>query len=565
MSTIDQIKIDNTLYDIQDTKNTAGSTDTSSKLFLIGATSQVASSQTYSQDTAYVGTDGCLYSHDTKVLTEANSPDFIGNIVCSNGTIDVTPSAVSGSPSIYTVNVQPWLVTDYGECDTAAATAAKVVTVTSNSFNLYSGVTVRIKFDYTNTASAPTLNVNSTGAKNIVKWGTTAVGTSTSTSWTAGSIVSFTYDGTSWVMNDHIDDTDTNNAVLQSPISTNNNFEVLFSHSANNTAETSSVGKNGGFLYNPSTGAVTIGNRASGTVGARSFAQGESLVASGVDSHAEGYTTTASGVNSHAEGYGTIASGGYSHAEGNTTKATHKSQHVFGECNISDPSTDASTTRGTYVEIVGNGTSSASSNARTLDWSGNQWIAGNYSDTNGLLAMKEVTQAQYDALTTAEKNNGTAYFITDRLSPAATDLWTKVGTATLNTTAQNCSDAINELNTEITDTHTATELLNVSGINAMTTATSQNLSEAFTNYEYLVIQLRAYNNVYQTTFVTSSYFNGTGSGTRPILMGFNTSGSYLGAVEVYKNTTSKVYIKTSSGNTFGSSYRIYIVGVMKKI
>ena len=52
-----------------DTKNTAGSTDSSSKLFLIGATSQAANPQTYSHDTAYVGTDGCLYSGSTKVLT----------------------------------------------------------------------------------------------------------------------------------------------------------------------------------------------------------------------------------------------------------------------------------------------------------------------------------------------------------------------------------------------------------------------------------------------------------------------------------------------------------------
>lgn len=52
-----------------DTKNTAGSTDSSSKLFLIGATSQAASPQTYSHDTAYVGTDGCLYSGGAKVLT----------------------------------------------------------------------------------------------------------------------------------------------------------------------------------------------------------------------------------------------------------------------------------------------------------------------------------------------------------------------------------------------------------------------------------------------------------------------------------------------------------------
>lgn len=54
-----------------DTKNTAGSTDSSSKLFIVGATSQAANPQTYSHDTAYVGTDGCLYSNSQKVLTEA--------------------------------------------------------------------------------------------------------------------------------------------------------------------------------------------------------------------------------------------------------------------------------------------------------------------------------------------------------------------------------------------------------------------------------------------------------------------------------------------------------------
>lgn len=55
------------------TKNTAGSTDTSSKIFLIGATSQGTNPVTYSHDTAYVGTDGCLYSGGAKVLTEHQS------------------------------------------------------------------------------------------------------------------------------------------------------------------------------------------------------------------------------------------------------------------------------------------------------------------------------------------------------------------------------------------------------------------------------------------------------------------------------------------------------------
>ncbi len=50
-----------------DTKNTAGSTNTSSKIFLVGATSQAANPQTYSHDTAYVDTDGYLYSNSEKV------------------------------------------------------------------------------------------------------------------------------------------------------------------------------------------------------------------------------------------------------------------------------------------------------------------------------------------------------------------------------------------------------------------------------------------------------------------------------------------------------------------
>ena len=60
-----------------DTKNTAGSTDTSSKIFLIGATSQAANPQTYSHNTAYVGSDGCLYSNNTKVSVNGHTHNYI--------------------------------------------------------------------------------------------------------------------------------------------------------------------------------------------------------------------------------------------------------------------------------------------------------------------------------------------------------------------------------------------------------------------------------------------------------------------------------------------------------
>ena len=60
-----------------DTKNTAGSTASTSKLFLIGAASQAASPQTYSNAKCFVGTDGHLYSNGVKVAPLA-SPALTG-------------------------------------------------------------------------------------------------------------------------------------------------------------------------------------------------------------------------------------------------------------------------------------------------------------------------------------------------------------------------------------------------------------------------------------------------------------------------------------------------------
>lgn len=67
MAILNQIELPNgTTYDIQDTKNTAGSTDTSSKIFLVGATSQAASPQTYSDNEVYT-TSGVLTTTSVQV------------------------------------------------------------------------------------------------------------------------------------------------------------------------------------------------------------------------------------------------------------------------------------------------------------------------------------------------------------------------------------------------------------------------------------------------------------------------------------------------------------------
>lgn len=103
--------------------------------------------------------------------------------------------------------------------------------------------------------------------------------------------------------------------------------------------------------------------------GNEAHAEGRETLASGNNSHAEGQFTNATGDNSHAEGNSAEASGNNSHAEGYGTIASSSDQHVSGRYNIED-------TNNIYAEIIGNGTSLGRGNGRTLDWNGNEVLAG---------------------------------------------------------------------------------------------------------------------------------------------------------------------------------------------
>lgn len=139
------------------------------------------------------------------------------------------------------------------------------------------------------------------------------------------------------------------------------------------------------------TGSFSLNRQPISSIGQYSTAEGINGTASGLASHAEGNQTFATGAFSHtegnlsvstgraghAEGDQTRANGDYSHTEGKRTFAKSRSQHIFGEYNIVDE-TGSYDSRGAYVEIVGNGDADENlSNARTLDWDGNEWIAGN--------------------------------------------------------------------------------------------------------------------------------------------------------------------------------------------
>lgn len=132
---------------------------------------------------------------------EADVPE---DAVFTDTTYDPATQSSSGLMSaqdktrLDTLNTKVINTTGFATCSTAAGTAAKTATITG--FTLATGATVRIKFSNTNTAASPSLNVNSTGAKPIKLYGTTAAGTTPSTSWNAGEVVELVYDGTNWLI-----------------------------------------------------------------------------------------------------------------------------------------------------------------------------------------------------------------------------------------------------------------------------------------------------------------------------------------------------------------------------
>lgn len=138
-------------------------------------------------------------------------------------------------------------VNRYANCTTAAATAAKTASITTGTFTLETGTRVTVKFTNQNTANSPTLNINSTGAKNIFHKG--AQITSGVNRYMLYGACDFVYDGTQWLLIGNYVDTDSNNAVTQAYSTTNNTYPVLMSATAGITS-TGSRGNTTSILNN---------------------------------------------------------------------------------------------------------------------------------------------------------------------------------------------------------------------------------------------------------------------------------------------------------------------------
>jgi hypothetical protein len=134
-------------------------------------------------DTAAVGTDDGTYARGDHVHPSQSS--ISGN--AGSATKLATSRTIDGVSFDGTA-----AITHYGTCSTAAATAAKTVSLTG--FTLVTGAQIAVKFTVTNTAASPTLNVNDTGAKPI-RWRGAAVVASI---LTANRVYDFVYDGSGY-------------------------------------------------------------------------------------------------------------------------------------------------------------------------------------------------------------------------------------------------------------------------------------------------------------------------------------------------------------------------------
>lgn len=84
----------------------------------------------------------------------------------------------------------------YATCSTAAATAAKTASISSGTPTLEAGLRVVVRFENANTASNPTLNINSTGAKAIGNMGV-VLAAGGNKALLCGA-VEFVYNGSTW-------------------------------------------------------------------------------------------------------------------------------------------------------------------------------------------------------------------------------------------------------------------------------------------------------------------------------------------------------------------------------
>lgn len=150
----------------------------------------------------------------------------------------------------------------YGTCSTAAATAAKVITLSdATGWELKAGTTVFVRFTNTNTASNVTLNVNNSGAKSIYYNNSVYTGAANKVCGYASRTFEYTYDGAHWVWVTHgLDDNTTYSSKAAASGGTDVSLVTTGEKYTWNQKGTGTVTqvKVGTTAYNPSSGVVSL-------------------------------------------------------------------------------------------------------------------------------------------------------------------------------------------------------------------------------------------------------------------------------------------------------------------
>ena len=157
-------------------------------------------------------------------------------------------------------------------------------------------------------------------------------------------------------------------------------------------------------VYNINIGSTTARQNTFASGVDRTLIVGMDNTASQGDSIIYGIGNTVAGINSMAGGRDCHVNGIDAFALGEGTIANYKAQYALGAYNIADATEGNTDDPGTYIEIIGNGISDSNrSNARTLDWNGNEWLAGNLN-INGTSIM---TSASINNILSLSPQTGT--------------------------------------------------------------------------------------------------------------------------------------------------------------
>lgn len=310
----------------------------------------------------------------------------------------------------------------YGISSTAGATAEKIVTMPDFD-TLVEGITIKVKFLYSNTAADPTLNVNGTGALPIYRHGVTAPGTSSYDTWAANAVLSFTYDGTAWRMEEPFDLTQIRQTMLNAVYPVGSIYMSVNSTSPSSlfggtwvqlkdrfllgAGDTYSNGATGGAATHTLTAAEMPGH--THTVGAHSH---------GLKNHTHSLNDHTHSLNSHTHTLGghthtlshthnipalsgsTSENGGHSHTEsqwvvGVTSQYSwHQAQGYIGIAadfnhsspyyTINDMTTQGWATTGGYnTSVAGNHTHTVTTVAKTSGAASNSTTSGPSPTTTG--------------------------------------------------------------------------------------------------------------------------------------------------------------------------------------